>query len=258
MNDPHVVALHYNIDHDPSIAFDKAKPLDHRETAFDVRVEDKKARFTFKEHHATAKAARAAVEEFIRAWEFEAALQRGANAFTLRYHHADIEDRNPTPGVVTVSPMPATFLFRTGKASGVVSPPSYPSPPSMPLKVSPDVQSMHDHFLRYLDGRETLTSMAYFCLTVLEASTRKSKEARRAAAEQHGIDEAILDKIGRLSSTKGGTDARKASGLGHALDHKEKRFLEAAIKAIIRRSAEVAANPGPSHTTITLSDLPPV
>ena len=137
MNDPHVVALHYNIDHDPSIAFDKAKPLDHRETAFDVRVEDKKARFTFKEHHATAKAARAAVEEFIRAWEFEAALQRGANAFTLRYHHADIEDRNPTPGVVTVSPMPATFSFRTGKASGVVSPPSYPSPPSMPLKVSP-------------------------------------------------------------------------------------------------------------------------
>ena len=28
MNDPHVVALHYNIDHHPSIAFDKAKPLD--------------------------------------------------------------------------------------------------------------------------------------------------------------------------------------------------------------------------------------
>ena len=38
MNDPHVVALHYNIDHHPSIAFDKAKPVDHRETAFDVCV----------------------------------------------------------------------------------------------------------------------------------------------------------------------------------------------------------------------------
>ena len=162
MNDPHVVALHYNIDHDPSIAFDKAKPLDHRETAFDVRVEDKKARFTFKEHHATAKAARAAVEEFIRAWEFEAALQRGANAFTLRFHHADIEDRNPTPGAITARALPATFSFRTSKAIGVVSPPSYPSPPSIPLKVSPDVQSMHDRFLRYLEGRETLTGMAYF------------------------------------------------------------------------------------------------
>ena len=221
-------------------------------------MEDKKARFTFKEHHATEEEARAAVEEFIRAWEFDAALQRGANAFTLRFHHADIEDRNPTPGAFTVSAMPVTFSFRTGKAISVVSPPSYPAPPSMALKVSPDVQSMHDRFLRYLEGRETLAGMAYFCLTVLEASTGKYKGARRAAAVQHGIDRAVLEEIGRLSSTKGGTDARKATGIGHAIDHKERLFLEAATKAIIRRTAEVAANPGASHNTITFSDLPPV
>ena len=91
MNDPHVVALHHNIDHHPLIAFDKAKPLDHRETAFDVSVEDKKARFTFKEHHATAEAARAAVEELIRARKFDADPPAALFHYSRDHVHGNID-----------------------------------------------------------------------------------------------------------------------------------------------------------------------
>ena len=41
-----------------------------------------------------------------------------------------------------------------------------------------------------------------------------------------------------------------------ALSRKEERFLEAAVKAIIRRAAEVAQNPGAALPPITLADLP--
>ena len=48
--------------------------------------------------------------------------------------------------------------------------------------------------------------------------------------------------------------------MGFALSRKEERFLEAAVKAIIRRAAEVAQNPGAvtSRLQRTLhSDLDP-
>ena len=66
----------------------------------------------------------------------------------------------------------------------------------------------------------------------------------------------MLDEIGELSSTKGGTDsARKAEATATALSRKEERFLEEATKHVIHRAAAVAQNPGATFPTITLADL---
>ena len=109
----------------------------------------------------------------------------------------------------------------------------------------------------YYEGHEPLPSMAYFCLTVLELPCPGSRSARRTATGAHyHIDVSVLNEIGKLSSTKGGAgSARKAGAAGTELSQQESRFLEAAVKKLIHRAAEVAQDPGGAFPTITLASL---
>ena len=50
---PRVKALRFRIAHDSRIDYSNAVPLALRESAYDVLVEDEKACFTMKAHHAT-------------------------------------------------------------------------------------------------------------------------------------------------------------------------------------------------------------
>ena len=258
MNDPHVVALHYDIQHHRSLDYAKASPLGRSESAFDVHVEHKKARFTMKEHHATEEDACAAVEEYIRAWELEATLQCGPDAFKLRFDCANIEDRNPKPGVVALRAKPIRVDVTMSQATPVVSPPSYPLPPSTALTRSPDVESMFTRYVGYREGKEPLASMAYFCLAVLKASAGPKSGAEKDIAQFYCIRPRVLSELRQLSSTKGGTQARKATGIGHDLNQQERLFLDEAVKAIIRRAAEVAHDSSIPRAMIALSDLPPL
>ena len=96
MNDLHVVALFYRIEHGPSVDYSKAEPTDHEETGFSVKIENKQVCFEFKEHHPTEDAARKAIEDYIRVWEFNADLLEGPNSFKLKFDRSRIKDRNPT------------------------------------------------------------------------------------------------------------------------------------------------------------------
>ena len=62
MNDPHVVALLYTIEHGQSVDYRKARPLGHEEAGFRVKITNQQTRFEFKEHYATEDAARKAIE----------------------------------------------------------------------------------------------------------------------------------------------------------------------------------------------------
>ena len=98
MNDLHVAALIYKIEHGPSVDYSKAEPLDREETNFRVQITNEEVRFEFKEHHATVDAARKAIEDYIRAWEFDAGLRRGPDYFKLKFDHPQIEDPKPNDG----------------------------------------------------------------------------------------------------------------------------------------------------------------
>ena len=246
MNDPQVVALFYTIENGPSVDYREAKPRDYEEKEFSIHVEDKKVRFTMRVHYATQEEAQEAVRGYIEQWEFAVGLERGPNTFRLKFDRAEIKDGKPS--VRISSPAPEIRIRGT-------SPVQYPDPPSA-LDITPDVQSMFDRFMGYRSGREPLPSMAYFCLTVLEQSTGARGQRRRAAAKQYGIDFAVLDKIGSLSSGAGGQQARKASGVGRELTSAETYFLKRAMAALIHRAAEVAHDSNKSHDEIKLSDLP--
>ena len=253
MNDPHVVALIYRVEHGDSIDYSKAKPLVVEEPGFRLCVEELQARFEFKAHYATAEQARNAIADYIRVWEFDATLKRGnPDSFRLRFETAEIVDRNPTPGALRIS---GCLVGEAGTLSAklTVSTPNYPSPPS-DLAIDPDAETLYGRYMGYRQKREPLPGMVYFCLTALQDGAG----SRKAAARKYGIDIAVLAKIGDLTANRGGAQARKAAGVATELSHQEHRFLDRAAKAIVRRVAERAHAPTGTLPTIALSDLPPL
>ena len=181
--------------------------MDHEETGFRVKVSNEQVLFEFKEHYATEDAARKAIEDYIRAWEFDACLRGGPNYFKLKFDHAQVEDQNPTPGVVELRGQPLRIGVRLSKPTLKVSPPCYPPPPSG-LKLTPDVQTMYDRYMGYRQGREPLPGMAFFCWTVLQFSAGRRKGGSKEVGEKYRIDREVLNKIARLSSERGGQQAR--------------------------------------------------
>ena len=251
MNDPHVVALHYKIEHGSSVDYSRAAPFEVNEDAFDVRVEDGRVRFTMKAVFATESDARSGVEDYVRSWELHALLTGGPAMFELRFDGADIEDLDPTPGVFSGAARPIRFAITMSKPQVTVSPPNYPAPPATPLGRSPDVESMFRRYVGYREGREPLTGMANFCLTVLESAAGD----RRVASQKYGISKRVLNRVGVLCDSKGGNDARKAKGRDHPLTQHEEQFLQQVVRVMIRRAAEFAHDSNVSFDLLTTSHL---
>ena len=258
MNDPHVVALLYRIKHGDSIDYSQAKPLVVGDSRFKLTVEDKRVRFEFKTHYATEEQACKCISEYIRLWEFDATLKRGnQDSFRLVFEKAEMIDRNGTPRLST--------NFKAGGGVGsarlTLCVCEYPPPPS-DIALNADVETMYQRYMGYRKKHEPLQSMAYFCLSMLEDSPaprsqeRKRSRKRLAAASKYQIEEGVLVEIGRLSSTKGGREARKAGGVATELSPQERHFMTRAVKAIIRRAAEKAHAPDVPLPTISLSNLP--
>ena len=255
MNDPHVVALFYNVKHSTSVDYSDAKPLEHEEKDFTITIENDKACFTMEAHYATKEEALAAVEEYIQDWEFAAGLEGGPNAFTLEFDGSHIEDRKPQPGMAQASvsgvvPAPSG----TARATSIKN--SYPSPPPSGMKITLDVQSMYNHFSRFCLGRAPLPGLAAFCLDVLQKSTG-SKSPNNEIVEMYGIELAVTKKIVRLSNNKGGPfDARKRGGINSPLTPEETHFLTEAVKAMIRQAAAYAYYGKNLPLTIKRTNLP--
>ena len=130
MNDPHVTALHYWVEHDDSVDYDIAVPLWHEDELVKVHLEKRELTLHPKEHYASSQEAREAVAGFIRNWEFDATVEAGSRQFELKYMYADIIDRKPAPsppGVVNAS-MSARAGFPKVSLHLTVGKAKYPSP----------------------------------------------------------------------------------------------------------------------------------
>ena len=110
---------------------------------------------------------------------------------------------------------------------------------------------MFHRYLGHLEGREPLSAMAYFCLTVLE----QMAEDRSKAATRFCISRKVLDRIGKLCATKSGSSARKAIGSSAPHTPEDERFLKCAIQALIRRAAEVEFGTDLKREKIILADI---
>jgi hypothetical protein len=264
MSDPHVVALYYKVLIHPGLDFAEAQPLPLSEPDFDVLLNVDGAQFTMRRHFATEQDALEVVRQYVGDWNIWTGLELLPDRFRLEYSHCEIVDRSPTPGVhalhainlTTGSPEP-------GRPSPRVPRNRFPRPPTN-FQASRDVNAMYSQYRAHKEGGMPLAHTAYFLLTVLEQGIEppnqskpyKPTKKRSAAAEKFVIILEVLQKIGELTTTRGGESARKVGGLHSELTLKEKVWLEEAMKMMIRRAGEVAANPNGPHEQITMDHLP--
>ena len=253
MNDPHVEALIYVVEHDNSSDYSLAKTIEIEHTTFRLKLEDSEARFELKEHYPTWQQAQQAIQPFIQQWELRASLESGPGTFTLKFKRPEIIDRKPTPGVISVSALPISSNFTISSPTVTVSR-QYPQPPyERRMNIdNPDVKTMLHRYMAYRQGREPLPSMAYFCYEVF--AKRLGKDAKHTATK-HKISHKLLKRVRNLASNKGGDQARHQSAICHPLTQPEVQFLQKAVVAMITRAAIVAADPNQPMDTIDGSNL---
>ena len=253
MNDPHVEALIYVVEHDNSSDYSLARTIEIEHTTFHLKLEDSEARFELKEHYPTWQQAQQAIQPFIQQWELRASLESGPGSFTLKFKRPEVIDRKPTPGVISVSALPISVNVTISSPTVTVSR-QYPQPPSerrMNID-NPDVQTMLHRYIAYRQGREPLPSMAYFCYEVF---AKRLGEDAKDSATKHKISHKLVKRVSNLASNKGGGQARHHSAICHPLTQPEVQFLEKAVVAMISRAAMVAADSNQPMDTIDGSNL---
>lgn len=259
INDPHVESLIYRVVKPDYVTYNNPQPVAGDLPAFRYRLENGVLTAEMKEHHATVETARERVEEFLRAWELDAALNADRDEFSFAFQGSNIIDRKPSPpGSARGKAAGAMDLFLLADQANVEKVKSaYPPAPSG-LKPSLDTQTMWHHYSRYLDDREKLTSMGFYCLSLLQWRTG-SKTARQDVAAQYRIDLDVLKTLGTLTSDVGDLEsARKLEKTSQVRPHTEKEvaWVKAAVKMLIRRKAEYDYDPTASLPQITMADLP--
>jgi hypothetical protein len=267
MNDPHVESLQYRIDA-VAVEYQTPPPVTVQRPEFRILVSSNRAVVEMIGHTATEEDARTLIEPYLRAWEIWAAAndRHSGVPMIFVFEGAEIVDRrpDPTPGSVSGAARLSRGVRRVPASISVtVVATAYPSAPQG-FEASPDVEVMWLRWNLYRQGREPLASMAYFCLTVIEASVRGKvgRGERNAAAGMYGIGRDVLDRLGELVSVAGAASERRKqaeSAKGQKVDpykQEEIRWMEAVVKALIVRIGERAFDPSQAFTPLTKSDFP--
>lgn len=255
MGDPHVVSLRYRLLTGDGVSYDDPPGLTRRFDGFSISLEDAVLTCEMEDHFPIVAEARKAVELVLRAWEIDAALNGRRGEISFSYESSEVIDRDRPPGQLPPIRAEGRGVVTFGASVSVhVTRKRYPDPPEG-FAASPDVETLWSRYEAFMDGREPLLAMSYFCLTVLQA-----REGSRAqAATVLNIEPDVLDKIGELTSTRGDpSTARKVSSGAtlQALTSSEERWLKAVVPAIVRQVGQHDA--GVSPEALVMRSLPPL
>jgi hypothetical protein len=252
MRDPHVETLHYELVPSERTSF-SAPPLVAERSAFKLQLADGHLTVEMREHYASESEARDSVDPFLRAWEIQHALWAGSAEIHFKFERSKIIERDPPqPGAPQTIELSSIVHGRAIVGATLsVTRGSYPAPPT-DFEVSPDVETLWQRWEGYVGGREPLQGMAFFCLTVL-----RMHGGQAGASKRFGISTKILRTLSYLASETGdAATARKATPNLRPISGEERAWLEAAVKALVRRVGEVAADPGAARPQLTMGDLP--
>lgn len=256
MNDPHVKSLTFRLMVDDTVSFDNPPSLEEELPSFRLCLENDLLVVELKDHFPSEAGARAFVEPFLRSWELDVALSRGQSEITFEFIRSELVDRAPPlPGQQqTIEASTGFYVMSSFDANLHVTRKQYPRPPRA-LAYTPDVESLWKRYQGFLKGREPLLSMGYFCPSLLQSTVG----GRNNAAATYSIDLPVLDKLGALTSERGdASEARKIDQRSQItpLTGYERRWIQEAIKILIRRKAEYDFNPAATLSQITMSSFP--
>lgn len=253
MADLHLVSLRYALRMSKDVSYTDPPPVEFETDEPRFRLTEGKLTCEMKTHFFTVEEARRAVDAAVRAWEVDADLRSGPSGLQFTFDGAGVIDRTtPPPGVVNTSAfvVGAGCVLASGTVSVQVTRATYPAPPPPTFRLNPDAESILARYQGYRDRREHLQSMAYFCLTFLEAKAG----SRQLAAPVYRIDPPVLSKMGELTSTRGDAlNARKADA-ARPLTDAEHAWLEAAVKMLVWRLGDTRN--GAALPKVIMSDLP--
>jgi hypothetical protein len=261
MRDLHVVALYYRLETDTSLAFDHPPPLMHDTDACTLHLAEGVLTCTMKGHDATADEARARVYPHLRSWELAEALSHGRHSLWFTFDRAEIIDRDPPPPETSrvLYASPGEFVMLGEDVRLCLTHPSYPPPP-MSFIASPDVETLWNRYEGYTQGREPLPGMVYFCQSFIE---KVLAEGQADAADKYRIERKVLRALGNLHSHRGDLTNRRKLELEQdryapSLTPSEIAWMEAAVRMLIRRIGEYAADSTTPWPMLSMRDLPPL
>jgi len=266
VNDPHVEELLYHIETGDKLTFQDPLPVEDETAAFRLILEDGVVTLSMQEHHATEESARQAVEGYLRAWELDVALQYDSSALRFVFDRSSILDRDPPPPPPPGTPETVEIVGISGSESVgsvelLVHQTAYPQPPR-DFVADTDARTMWEQYERYKQGRDRLLPMAYSCLTRLEyrALYHPAKGNIRKRVEiMYRVDRRVLDKLGELATNLGDeAEVRKLTSESQlrAPTAQEAQWIEAALRLLIRRAGQYAADPQREWPHLTMKDLP--
>ena len=243
--------------------FEDPPPIKDETEAFLMTLAEGVVTFEMKEHYSSEDTARIPVEEYLRAWELDVALQQNRISLRFVFDRSKVIDRNPPPPgtPVTVDLNAAVIATSAMSAEVMVTRGEYPAPPKN-FKADMDTRVMWEQYERYIQDRDRLLPMAYSCLTRLQFRAKfypAKGDWRRKAASMYSIDYEVLDKLGELTTNLGDeVGARKLSPQSELRppNSQEVTWIEAVLKRIIRRTGQYAVHPQRAWPHITMSDLP--
>ena len=245
MNDPHVVSLKYKVVEADSIGFNDPQDVDIDTPDFQGRLSKGLLTLEPKEHFESEAQVRPLADDYIQGWEVAAGLQYGRTDFRFRFEGSHIIDRKPSPG--TQSLHVSAHIHTSATAHLKRTHNTYPVFPKE-FQVTFEVKVLWDRYCRFVEGREPLLAMAYFCLSFLVRCNRKQ------AALQYSIHIDVINKLGELTSARGdNTTARKLTSTTKPLSSNESTWIESAIKAIIKHLATFRPD-----QVLEMTDLPPL
>lgn len=258
MNEPVVESLNYILKTSDEMSFDNPPILEVDLPSFKITLENGNLNVKMKDYYSTEKQARTIVEPFLKVWELDNFLTYGRKELWFEFIDSKIVDKNPISldgsCKVIVKSMNLNCTLNPVKVH--VTRNIYPFPPK-DICYSPDVKSLNKRFEGFLNGKEPLLSMAYFCLTIIESIAKH----RALAGKTYSIQKEVLDILGKLTSERGDkSEARKVKGRlsFEPLTESEKKWIIETIKLLIRRKAEYDFNPNTKFTEITMDLLPEI
>lgn len=249
----HVNRLQYDLVTTDDILFEGCPPIIIHTVDFTIQLDKDVLLCEFLSHFASISEARGLVEPYLRRWEMYAAIKHGYKSFCFIYHDADVVEIDPVLCAcaygININEYIGLSLSATVRSLEVQV--EYPTPCPGTFTFTPDVETLWFRYNLYLDGKEPLQSMAYFCLSYLEflAGTRSK------AVELFQIDRVVLNHLGELTSEKGD---RKTARKGKANSFEpltifEVKWIEKCIRALISRLGEMGSEQ--FSALITMKDI---
>lgn len=252
MNDPHIVAIRYELVFGKDVVYQAPSgEIVYVLPDFDVEVTGTDITLKPNAHFSSKELARAASDPIMRAWEVKLAMEVATLDVTIKYKNTEVIDRNPTPGVIELQAEAIAMATAFAHASVRRTFNRFLPAPEAGFVFTSDVKSLWQRYRAFKEGKEPLLSMTYFSLTLVVSMAENLKQAARAL----NIDEAILRKLGELSSNRGDQlSARKISARVQPLTALEEMWIEHAVRAMILQAGRSSNEP--SNIRLCMADLP--